>query len=57
MIHTASYRLVPAPDRTDVPMGISVNVPVLRRRVLRTATLTPEQQHLMDQFNALMNGA
>lgn len=56
LIHTASYRLVLAPDRTDVPMGISVNVPVLRRRVLRTAALTPEQQHLMDQFNALMNG-
>ena len=38
-----------------MPSGISLDVPVLRTRVLRTATLTPEQQHLTDLFNALMN--
>ncbi|MFJ9752439.1 cell envelope biogenesis protein OmpA [Streptomyces chartreusis] len=57
MIHTSNYRLTPAPDRADVPMGISVDVPVLRKRVLRTATLTPEQQRLLDQFKALLNGS
>ncbi|MFF8932264.1 cell envelope biogenesis protein OmpA [Streptomyces longwoodensis] len=57
MIHTRNYRLLSPPDRPDVPSGISLDVPVLRRRVLRAATLSPEQQHLMDQFNALMDGS
>ncbi|MGW7570759.1 hypothetical protein ACWGJV_31365 [Streptomyces tendae] len=57
MIHTRNYRLVSLPERPDVPSGISLDVPVLRRGVLRTATLTPDQQHLMDLFNGLMNGA
>ncbi|MFD3504417.1 cell envelope biogenesis protein OmpA [Streptomyces sp. NPDC058678] len=57
MIHTRNYQLVSLPERPDVSSGISLDVPVLRKRVLRTATLTPEQQHLMDLFNGLMNGA
>ncbi|MFF0698592.1 cell envelope biogenesis protein OmpA [Streptomyces tendae] len=57
LIHTRNYRLVSLPERPDVPSGISLDVPVLRRRVLRTATLTPDQQHLMDLFNGLMNGS
>ncbi|MFJ8142636.1 cell envelope biogenesis protein OmpA [Streptomyces sp. NPDC096013] len=57
MIHANNYRLVPLPDRPDVPFGISLRVRVLRRRVLRTAVLTPDQQHLMDLWNALMNGS
>jgi hypothetical protein len=57
MIHTRNYRLVSLPDRPDVPSGISLDVPVLRKRVLRTATLSPDQQHLMDLFNALMDGS
>jgi hypothetical protein len=57
MIHTRNYRLVFPPDQPDVPVGISVHVPVLRKRVLRTATLTPDQQHLMDLWHALMNGS
>ncbi|MFE6098298.1 hypothetical protein ACFQ7M_41090 [Streptomyces massasporeus] len=40
-----------------MPSGISLDVPVLRKRVLRTATLTPDQQHLMDLFNGLINRA
>ncbi|WP_331751900.1 cell envelope biogenesis protein OmpA (plasmid) [Streptomyces sp. NBC_00723] len=57
MIHTHYYQLVMLPDRPDVPSGISLGVPVLRRRVLRTATLTPDQQDLMDLWNALMDGS
>lgn len=57
MIRTRNYRLVFPPDRPDVPSGISVDVPVLRKRVLRTANLTPEQQHLMDLWHALINGS
>ncbi|MEH0433920.1 cell envelope biogenesis protein OmpA [Streptomyces stelliscabiei] len=57
MIHTRNYQLVSLPERPDVPSGISLDAPVLRKRVLRTATLTPDQQHLMDLFNGLMNGS
>ncbi|MEU9222001.1 cell envelope biogenesis protein OmpA [Streptomyces sp. NPDC048376] len=48
MIHTQTYRLVHPPDRPDAPAGISVDVPVLRTRLLRPADLAPGQQHLMD---------
>jgi hypothetical protein len=57
MIHTRNYRCVFSPDRPEVPSGISLDVPVLRKRVLRTATLTPDQQRLMDLWHALMNGS
>lgn len=57
MIHTRNYQLVSLPDRPDVPSGISLDAPVLRKRVLRTATLSPDAQHLMDLWNALMGGA
>ncbi|CAL9327799.1 hypothetical protein SUDANB56_00009 [Streptomyces sp. enrichment culture] len=57
MIRTRTYRLVHPPGRPDAPAGISVDVPVLRTRVLRAAALTPGQQHLMDLWNALMNGS
>ncbi|MFJ4790991.1 cell envelope biogenesis protein OmpA [Streptomyces sp. NPDC088794] len=57
MIRTSNYRLVTLPDQPTMPFGISLDAPVLRKRVLRTATLTPEQQHLMDLWHALMNGS
>ncbi|MGC5236958.1 cell envelope biogenesis protein OmpA [Streptomyces albogriseolus] len=57
MIRTRTYRLVHPPGRPDAPAGISVDVPVLRTRVLRAAALTPGQQHLMHLWNALMNGS
>lgn len=57
MIHAHDYRLVPLADRPVVPLGISLDVPVLRKRVLRTAALTPEQQEQMDRWTALMNGS
>ncbi|WP_031487299.1 hypothetical protein [Streptomyces bicolor] len=52
VIHTRNYRLVSLPE---VPSGISRDVPVLRKRVLRTAPLTPDQQHVMDLINARMD--
>jgi hypothetical protein len=57
MIHIRTYRLLFTPGRPGAPIGISVDVPVLRRRLLRTATLTPDQQRLMDLWNALWNGS
>ena len=54
MIHTRTYRPVFTPDRPGAPTGISVDVPVQRRRLLRTATLTPDQQRLMDLWHALL---
>ncbi|MDA5147460.1 cell envelope biogenesis protein OmpA [Streptomyces sp. AD681] len=57
MIHTRNYQLVSPPDRPAAPAGISLDAPVLRKRVLRTATLSPDAQHLMDLWNALMGGA
>ncbi|GGJ67982.1 hypothetical protein [Streptomyces brasiliensis] len=56
MIHTRNYRLVFAPDRPDAPSGITLDVPVLRRRVLRTAQLTAAQEHLMDLVRGLLDG-
>ena len=55
MIHTRNYRLVFEPDRPDTPCGISVDMPVLRRRVLRTAHLTAEQERLMDLMRGLLD--
>ncbi|GAB1331782.1 cell envelope biogenesis protein OmpA [Streptomyces sennicomposti] len=56
MIHTRNHRLVFPPDRPDVPSGISLDVPVLRRRVLRTAQLTAEQERLMGLVRSLLDG-
>ncbi len=56
MIHTRMYQLLLLPERPDVPYGISLDVPVLRKRVLRTAALSADQQRLMDVWNDLMNG-
>ncbi|MDN3271554.1 cell envelope biogenesis protein OmpA [Streptomyces sp. MA15] len=54
MIHTRTYRPVFTPGRPSTPIGISVDVPVLRRRLLRTATLAPDQQRLMDLLRPLL---
>ncbi|MFF9171850.1 MULTISPECIES: cell envelope biogenesis protein OmpA [unclassified Streptomyces] len=57
MIDTRTYRLVLPPARSEVPSGISLDVPVLRRRVLRTAQLTDEQERPMGLIRSLLNGA
>ncbi|MET8411721.1 cell envelope biogenesis protein OmpA [Streptomyces sp. NPDC005195] len=55
MIHTRSYRLTGPADRPGVISGISTNVPVLRRRLLREATLTSDQQHLLSMVRDLFD--
>ncbi|MGW6600497.1 hypothetical protein [Streptomyces sp. NPDC055036] len=55
MIHTPTYRLVLPPDQPEAPSGISVDVPVLRKRVLRTAVLTPDQEHQMSLLHGLLD--
>ncbi|MGV9705320.1 cell envelope biogenesis protein OmpA [Streptomyces sp. NPDC003483] len=53
MIHTRDYRPTGPRDQPGVITGISTNVPILRRRLLRTATLTPDQEHLLSMMRDL----
>ncbi|MCX5106954.1 hypothetical protein [Streptomyces sp. NBC_00439] len=46
MISARHYRLVPHPG-TGAPVGISLNAPILRRRVLREAALPPDHASLL----------
>jgi len=48
MIATPHYRLVPDPGAPQVPAGISLDVPVLRKRLLREATLPAEGAKLLE---------
>ncbi|MFD4574261.1 hypothetical protein ACFWNK_19865 [Streptomyces sp. NPDC058417] len=48
MIAARHYRLVFSQDASDVPAGISLDVPVLRKRVLREAALPAEHAALRD---------
>lgn len=56
MIHTRNYRLTGPDDQPGVVSGISIDVPVLRRRVLRNATLPPEQEDLLTLLRAVLDG-
>ncbi|MFF7602333.1 hypothetical protein [Streptomyces mirabilis] len=56
MIHTRNYRLTGPDDQPGVVSGISIDVPVLRRRVLRNATLRPEQEDLLTLLRAVLDG-
>ncbi|MGW5657202.1 cell envelope biogenesis protein OmpA [Streptomyces humi] len=54
MIHTVAYQLVPHQDEPGLPAGISLNVPILRKRLLREAALPPGHAALLDLLhNAL----
>ncbi|MET8291502.1 cell envelope biogenesis protein OmpA [Streptomyces sp. NPDC005132] len=55
MIHTRNYRLTSPHDQPGDISGISTNVPILRRRVLRTAALTPDQEHLLSMVRDLFD--
>ncbi|GGV68292.1 hypothetical protein GCM10010261_61910 [Streptomyces pilosus] len=48
-----TYRPIFTPGRSGAPTDISVDVPLLR--LLRTATLTPVQQRLMDLLRRLLD--
>lgn len=54
MIDTRNYRLVFPPDSDALP-GISIKVPILRKRLLRRAALTPEEQRFMSLVDDLLS--
>ncbi|MFE7077110.1 cell envelope biogenesis protein OmpA [Streptomyces sp. NPDC057620] len=55
MIHTRHYRLIGPEDRPGTVVGISLNVHVLRRRLLRTATLSPLQEDLLTLLRSVLD--
>ncbi|MFF3957366.1 cell envelope biogenesis protein OmpA [Streptomyces sp. NPDC001890] len=54
MIDAGHYQLVPDPDIPDVPVGISLNVPILRKRTLREATLTAVRSALLNLMHSVL---
>ncbi|MFI1408786.1 cell envelope biogenesis protein OmpA [Streptomyces sp. NPDC020707] len=54
MIAARHYRLVIPRDAPEVPAGISLDVPVLRKRVLREAVLPAEHAALLDLVRAAL---
>ena len=54
MIAARHYQLVFRQEAPAVPVGISVDVPVLRKRVLREAVLPPEHAALLDMVRAAL---
>ncbi|ONK13256.1 cell envelope biogenesis protein OmpA [Streptomyces sp. MP131-18] len=55
MIALEHYRLVPGKDNPSAPAGIALDVPVLRKRLLRQAALPPEAEALLGQLRALLD--
>lgn len=55
MIATRHYRLVPHQARPDVPVGISLNVPILRKRILREAVLPADHAALLDLLRTALD--
>ncbi|MEU9370430.1 hypothetical protein AB0D71_38340 [Streptomyces avermitilis] len=56
MVHTRDYRLTGPDDQPGVISGISIDVPVLRKRLLRNATLPPEQEELLNLLRTVLDG-
>jgi hypothetical protein len=54
MIATRRHQLVPHQDTPDVPAGISLNVPILRKRTLREAALPAAHAALLDLVRAAL---
>ncbi|MEV5850388.1 cell envelope biogenesis protein OmpA [Streptomyces sp. NPDC051985] len=54
MIAARHYELMFRQDAPDVPAGISLNVPILRRRVLREAVLPADHAALLDLLRAVL---
>ncbi|MFJ9580618.1 cell envelope biogenesis protein OmpA [Streptomyces sp. NPDC101191] len=54
MIDTRHYQLVPHPDTPAVPAGISLNVPILRKRTLREATPTAARSAFLDLMRSAL---
>ncbi|MZE76818.1 cell envelope biogenesis protein OmpA [Streptomyces sp. SID5475] len=47
MIAVSHYRLVPHQNASDLPVGISLDVPILRKRTLREAVLPADHAALL----------
>ncbi|WP_331732657.1 cell envelope biogenesis protein OmpA [Streptomyces sp. NBC_00989] len=54
MISTADYRLVVQPDAPGVPAGISLAVPIRRKRLLREAALPENTAHLLELLRSAL---
>lgn len=54
MIAARHYELVFRQDAPDVPVGISLDVPILRKRVLREAVLPADHAALLDLLRAAL---
>jgi len=55
MISTADYRLVVQPDTPGVPAGISLAVPIRRKRLLREAALPQNTAHLLELLRSALD--
>ncbi|MEU1273623.1 cell envelope biogenesis protein OmpA [Streptomyces sp. NPDC005799] len=53
MITACDYRLVFHDERPQAPVGISLAVPILRKRLLRKAALPPEAQRYLQLLQGL----
>ncbi|MGW3335759.1 cell envelope biogenesis protein OmpA [Streptomyces rubiginosohelvolus] len=54
MIDTRHYQLVPHPAAPNAPAGISLNVPILRKRTLREATPTAAQSAFLNLMRSAL---
>ncbi|MBT2393575.1 hypothetical protein J7E87_30225 [Streptomyces sp. ISL-1] len=55
MIAARHYQLVPHQKTPDVPVGISLDVPILRRRTLRAAVLPADGAALLALLRAALD--
>ncbi|MFD9284636.1 cell envelope biogenesis protein OmpA [Streptomyces mirabilis] len=55
MIAARHYQLVPHQNAPDLPVGISLNVPVLRKRTLRKAVLPADHAALLDLLRTALD--
>jgi hypothetical protein len=55
MISTADYRLAVQPDTPGVPAGISLTVPIRRKRLLREAALPENTAHLLELLRSALD--
>ncbi|MGW1966378.1 hypothetical protein ACWCPD_39695 [Streptomyces sp. NPDC001935] len=55
MISTQDYRLVTRPGASGLPAGISLDVPILRKRLLREAALPEEAAQLLDLLRTALS--
>jgi hypothetical protein len=55
MIHTRNYRLTGPHNQPGVIAGISTDVPVLRKRLLRKAGLPPKDEDLLRRLRAVLD--